>query len=50
MPYKVKGAAVYVKRGDRWVKKQQTSSPENAQKAMNLLNAVKHGWEPTGKK
>ena len=48
MPYKVKGSAVYHKKGNRWVKKQQTSSPENAMKAMHLLMGVEHGWKPTG--
>lgn len=46
MPYKVKGSAVYHKKGDRWVKKQQCGSPDAAQKAMNLLQGVEHGWKP----
>ncbi len=50
MPYKVKGSAVYHMKGGRWVKKQQCGSPEAAQKAMNLLQGVEYGWEPTGKK
>ena len=50
MPYKVKGSAVYHRKGSRWVKKQQCSSPEAAQKAMNLLRGVEHGWKPTGAK
>jgi hypothetical protein len=41
-PYKVKGSAVYHKKGNRWVKKQQTGSPEKARAAMRLLEAVEH--------
>ena len=50
MPYKVKGSAVYHKKGNRWVKKQQCSSHESAERAMNLLRGVEHGWEPSGEK
>ncbi len=50
MPYRVRGNAVYHMKGGRWLKKQQCSSPEAAQKAMNLLQGIKHGWKPTGDK
>jgi len=49
MPYQVRGKAVYHKKGGRWVKKQQCTSHENAVKAMNLLQGVEHGWQPSGK-
>ncbi len=48
MPYRVRGSAVYVKRGDRWVKKQQCGSPEKAQAAMRLL-MDKEGMNEPGK-
>ena len=35
---KVKGKAVYQKKGNRWVNKKQTSSPENAKKAMAMMS------------
>lgn len=50
MPYRVKGSAVYHKKGNRWVKKQQCSSHENAIKAMRLLYGIEGGLVPTGKK
>ncbi len=43
MPYRIRGSAVYHKKGDRWVKKQQCGSPEKAQAAMRLLQGVEHG-------
>lgn len=49
MPYKVKGSAVYHKKGNMWVKRQQCGSPEKAKAAMRLLEGVKSGeWKPTG--
>lgn len=42
MPYKVKGSAVYHKKGTHWTKKQQCGSPEKARAAMRLLEAVEH--------
>lgn len=30
--------------------KSKGSTPENAAKQKRLLNAVEHGWKPTGKK
>lgn len=46
MPYKVKGSAVYHKKGGRWVKKQQCSSHEKALAAMRLLYGVEGGMKP----
>ena len=42
MPYKVRGSAVYHKKGSRWTKKQQCGSPSKAQAAMRLLYAIEH--------
>ncbi len=50
MPYKVRGSAVYHLKNGRWLTKQKCSSPENAKKAMALLQGVEHGWHPTGAK
>ncbi len=50
MPYKRKGSVVYKKEGDRWVVKQKCKSSTAAQKALNLLRAIKHGWVPSGGK
>ena len=50
MPYKRKGKVVYIKENGEWVVKQRCRSAVAAQKALNLLRAVKHGWVPTGGK
>jgi len=42
VPYKVRGSAVYYKKGSHWTKKQQCGSPEKAQAAMRLLQAIEH--------
>jgi hypothetical protein len=42
MPYKVIGKAVYHLKNGKWKKKQQCGSPEKAQAAMRLLEAVEH--------
>jgi len=49
-PYKVVGNKVMHKKGDTWKVKQTCASPTAAQKAVNLLHGVEHGWVPTGKK
>lgn len=48
MPYKRVGKTIMHKK-DGWSKKQTASSVENAKSAMNLLQGIEHGWEPTGK-
>lgn len=48
MPYRRVGKTVQHKRGGQWVKKQTCASPAAAQRAVNLLRGVKHGWKPTG--
>jgi len=51
MPYKKVGNEVMHKKGGKWSVKQTCSSPAAAQKAINLLRGVEHGWKPTkGKK
>lgn len=50
MPYKVVGNKVMHKKGGKWSVKQTAKSPANAKKAVRLLNAVDHGWKPTGRK
>ncbi len=50
MPYRVRGRAVQHLKNGRWLTKQKCSSHENAEKAMHLLEGVKHGWTPTGGK
>lgn len=49
MPYKVVGNKVMHKKGSTWTVKQTCASHSAAEKALRLLNAVEHGWEP-GKK
>lgn len=50
MPYKRSGNRVMHKKSGKWVVKQVWSSPSTAQKAINLLQGVVHGWSPTGEK
>lgn len=50
MPYKRVGKTIYHKKGGKWVVKQRAKTVENAKKALRLLNAVEHGFKPTGKK
>ena len=50
IPYKRVGNVVYHKKGGKWSVKQKTKSPANAQKTLNLLRGIGHGWVPTGKK
>jgi hypothetical protein len=49
MPYKLVGKTVMHKK-DGWSKKQTAKSIPNAKKSLRLLNAIEHGWKPTGKK
>ena len=49
MPYKVIGNKVYHKKSGKWKIKQRAKSPAAAQRAVNLLRGVEHGWKPTGK-
>jgi len=48
MPLKRIGRTVYHKKGGKWKKKQTCRSVAAAERAMNLLRGVEHGWEPTG--
>jgi hypothetical protein len=48
MPYRVSGSTVYVQKGGKWHKKQTCKSAAAAHSAMRLLNAIKHGFKPTG--
>jgi hypothetical protein len=50
MPYKRVGNLVYHKKGAKWSVKQHCSSPEAAEKAIRLLNAVDHGFKPKKQK
>uniref|UniRef100_A0A6M3LMX5 Uncharacterized protein n=1 Tax=viral metagenome TaxID=1070528 RepID=A0A6M3LMX5_9ZZZZ len=50
MPYRRKGTVIEHFKGGKWSVKQRCGSVEDAKKALRLLNAVKHGWKPTGKK
>ena len=50
MPYKRVGKTIYTKSSGNWKKKQTCGSIKAAEKAMNLLRGVEHGWRPTGKK
>lgn len=50
MPYRRRGKTVQHKKGGKWSTKQVCASPAAAQRAMNLLRGVEHGWKPTGKK
>ena len=50
MPYRKSGNKVLHKKGGKWKVKQTCKSPAAAQKAINLLRGVEHGWKPTGKK
>ena len=49
MPYKIIGNTVYHMKDGKWSVKQHATSHANAVEAMRLLNAVEHGWKPTGK-
>lgn len=50
MPYKTKGKVVYHKKGGKWKVKQRCKTAANARAARRLLEGVKRGWKPTGKK
>ena len=50
MPYKREGNKVLHQKGGQWKIKQTCASPTAAQKAINLLRGVEHGWHPTGKR
>lgn len=50
MPYKRVGNKIMHKKGGKWSVKQTAGSAEKAKSALRLLNAVEHGWKPTGKK
>lgn len=50
MPYKQSGNKVMVNKGGHWIVRQTTKSPQAAKRAVNLLRAVQHDWEPTKKK
>jgi len=47
MPYKVVGRQVLRKKQGKWKLKQTAKSPAAAQRAVNLLRAIEHGWQPT---
>jgi len=49
MPYKREGSTIFHKKGGKWSKKQAAKSPENAKRAMRLLNAIDHGYDPEKK-
>jgi len=49
MPYKRQGNKVLHYKNGKWSVKQTCSSPEAAKKAIRLLQAIKHGFKPTGK-
>lgn len=49
MPYKRVGKTIMHKK-DGWSEKQTATSVENAEKAMNLLHGIEHGWVPPSKK
>ena len=46
MPYKREGKTVFVKRGERWVKKAEAKSVDNAESMLRLLRGIKHGLKP----
>jgi len=46
MPYKREGRTVFVKRGERWVKKAEAKSVDNAKSMLRLLRGIKHGLKP----
>ena len=46
MPYKREGKTVFVKRGERWVKKAEAKSVDNAKRMLRLLRGIKHGLKP----
>lgn len=48
MPYKIEGNKVLHKKNGKWSVKQTCKDPEAAEKAVNLLQGVEHGWKPTG--
>ena len=50
MPYRRNGSKVMHKKGGKWKVKQTCSSPSAAQKAINLLRGVEHGWHPRSSK
>ena len=50
MPYKVVGNKVMHKKGGKWSTKQTCGSHEAAVDAMQLLQGIKHGWKPTGRR
>jgi hypothetical protein len=43
MPYKVQGSNLLHFKSGKWSIKQHCSSPENAKKAMHLLEGIEHG-------
>jgi len=45
MPYKREGNTVFVKRGNRWVKKAEAKSAKNAESMLRLLRGIKHGMK-----
>jgi hypothetical protein len=49
MPYKRSGSNVLHEKGGKWTIKQHCSSPENAKKAIRLLQMVEHGGTPKKK-
>lgn len=50
MPYKRIGKTIFVRRGEKWVKKLTAKTQEKAKKALKLLYGIEGGWKPTGKK
>lgn len=52
MPYKIekRGKKYAVINMDTGMMKGMHSSRMKAQKQMNLMRAIEHGWKPTGKK
>jgi len=49
MPYKRVGNEIYVKKGGKWRLKQRCKDSANAESALRLLRAIKHGFEPKQK-
>jgi hypothetical protein len=46
MPYKIQGSEILHFKQGKWSVKQKCSSPENAKKALRLLEGIEHGWNP----
>mgnify|MGYP001601662856 CR=1 FL=1 len=49
MPYRRAGKTVYVKK-DGWKSKGTSKTISEAKAHLRVLQGLKHGWKPTGKK